>query len=293
MCGIYKIENLINNKKYIGKSINIEKRFKSHIQESFNKNKKSYNHLIHQAIRKYGVENFSFITIEECDDEKLNEREIYWISYYDCCILDGGDKGYNMTRGGDGSSFIDAKKIQELWDKGFSVKEIAEQLYCDRHSISKRLQSYKNYTFEENKRRQYSLVSKSRQKEVFQYDLNGKFIAKYQSVIEASKKTGIGYRTILSNLQGKSYSAGKYRWTYKELSFLDQYNLKGNGYAVPIIQLDLQYNFVNEFLTITEAANSVSANQSSISYALNDINRTVKGYHWIRKNEYEADLAAH
>lgn len=164
MCGIYKIENLINNKKYIGKSINIEKRFKSHIQESFNKNKKSYNHLIHQAIRKYGVENFSFITIEECDDEKLNEREIYWISYYDCCILDGGDKGYNMTRGGDGSSFIDAKKIQELWDKGFSVKEIAEQLYCDRHSISKRLQSYKNYTFEENKRRQYNLVSKSRQK---------------------------------------------------------------------------------------------------------------------------------
>ena len=41
MCGIYKIENLINNKKYIGKSINIEKRFKSHIQESFNKNKKA------------------------------------------------------------------------------------------------------------------------------------------------------------------------------------------------------------------------------------------------------------
>ena len=41
MCGIYKIENLINGKVYIGKSINIKKRFKDHISDSFNENKRS------------------------------------------------------------------------------------------------------------------------------------------------------------------------------------------------------------------------------------------------------------
>lgn len=151
MCGIYKIENLINGKIYIGKSIDIQKRFKTHINNSFNKNNPSYNHLIHKAIRKYGVENFSFDVIEQCDENDLDQKEIYWIRFYDCCVLDGKDNGYNMTRGGEGSSSIDALKMYELWDSGLSIIEIAEELNCDRHAVSARLREYKNYTKEEKK----------------------------------------------------------------------------------------------------------------------------------------------
>ena len=46
-------------------------------------------------MRKYGIENFTFSVIEECSQEQLNEREIYWIEYYDTY-----KNGYNSTLGG-------------------------------------------------------------------------------------------------------------------------------------------------------------------------------------------------
>lgn len=51
---------------------------------------------IYLAIRKYGLENFSFSIIEECRQEELKDREIYWIEYYHTF-----ENGYNATRGGD------------------------------------------------------------------------------------------------------------------------------------------------------------------------------------------------
>jgi group I intron endonuclease len=68
ICGIYKIENLINGKIYIGQSIEIEQRWKKHLAASD-------DFLIHKALRKYGKENFSFTILEECDLLKLDERE--------------------------------------------------------------------------------------------------------------------------------------------------------------------------------------------------------------------------
>lgn len=53
------------------------------------------NHAFHQALRKYGEENFEWIILEECDDTLLNEREIYWIKEKDTY-----NNGYNETRGG-------------------------------------------------------------------------------------------------------------------------------------------------------------------------------------------------
>lgn len=95
MIGIYKIENQINNKIYIGQSVNIEKRWKNHIVASSNKCDKGYEYPLYRAIRKYGIENFNFEVIEECSREELNDREVYWINYYDSI-----NKGYNQTQGG-------------------------------------------------------------------------------------------------------------------------------------------------------------------------------------------------
>ena len=57
---VYKITNKLNNKIYIGQSVNIERRWKEHICD----NRK--NSLIHLAIQKYGKDNFDFEVIEEC-----------------------------------------------------------------------------------------------------------------------------------------------------------------------------------------------------------------------------------
>lgn len=98
MIGIYKITNTKNNKVYIGKSSDIERRWKEHIRHSkdeFTKEKPP----IHRAINKYGVDSFIFQIIEECDEESLNDREVFYINLYDSR---NKEKGYNITMGGDG-----------------------------------------------------------------------------------------------------------------------------------------------------------------------------------------------
>ena len=83
--GIYKIENLNSHKKYIGQSVHIEKRWKQHCQ----KNKTS---LIAKAIQKYGKENFSFEILEKCSIEQLDQREDFFIKYYNSIV----PNGYNV-----------------------------------------------------------------------------------------------------------------------------------------------------------------------------------------------------
>lgn len=85
--GIYKIENLINHKIYIGQSIHIEKRWKEHCQPSSHS-------LIGQAIKKYGKENFSFQILEEVDDiNSLNTLESKYIHQFNSLT----PNGYNIV----------------------------------------------------------------------------------------------------------------------------------------------------------------------------------------------------
>lgn len=106
-CGIYKITNLKNNKIYIGKSENIERRWKGHKEDSFcskkrwEENKRGERTYFHKALRKNGVDAFSWEIIEECKKEELNDKEKYWIAFYN--TFKG--YGYNQTEGGDGYCF--------------------------------------------------------------------------------------------------------------------------------------------------------------------------------------------
>lgn len=94
MIGIYKITNKINNHAYIGQSTRIEHRWKEH-QSSYNWSRESKKPL-YLAFQKYGLENFIFEILEECDKEQLNKKEQYWISYYNTY-----KNGYNQTSGGE------------------------------------------------------------------------------------------------------------------------------------------------------------------------------------------------
>lgn len=94
--GIYCITNKINGKKYIGLSKNIYRRWGEHKRTSFNPSSKEYYYPLHSAMRKYGVEQFSFEIIEKCEESFLKEREKYWINYYNSV-----NTGYNLTLGGE------------------------------------------------------------------------------------------------------------------------------------------------------------------------------------------------
>lgn len=81
MKAIYKWRNLINNKVYIGKSVDIAKRVREYRYEI----NRGHTRPIISALRKYGFENFEFSIIEPCDElsnEELLQREQYWMDYY-------------------------------------------------------------------------------------------------------------------------------------------------------------------------------------------------------------------
>lgn len=87
---IYKIENLLNHHIYIGQSIDPQRRFREHCTKNYH-----YISLVGEAIQKYGKENFSFEVLGWFED--YNEKEKYFISYYDCIA----PKGYNIVEGGE------------------------------------------------------------------------------------------------------------------------------------------------------------------------------------------------
>ena len=75
---IYKIENKLNGKVYIGQTVKtVEKRFNQHKNNS---NKDYFSQIVlYKAFNKYGIENFECVELEEIDNELLDEREKYWI----------------------------------------------------------------------------------------------------------------------------------------------------------------------------------------------------------------------
>lgn len=94
MIGIYKITKKENGKAYIGQSNNIERRFSQHCYKG-----EQARIPLDVAIKKYGKDAFTFEILEECTPEQLNERESYWIKYYDTV-----NNGYNCSEGGDQQS---------------------------------------------------------------------------------------------------------------------------------------------------------------------------------------------
>lgn len=102
VCGIYLIRNKINNKIYIGQSVNIKRRWLEHLRsgqpEKYPiKSQRDMNVPIHKSMQKYGIDNFDITVLEICEQEQLNDKEKYWIK-----ILSSNDKniGYNIGEGG-------------------------------------------------------------------------------------------------------------------------------------------------------------------------------------------------
>lgn len=88
---IYKITNKINNKVYIGQTVqSLSKRFWAHCNNDSCP-------VMHAAIKKYGKENFAIEQIDSTtSNAELDEKEIYWIAFYNSIV----PNGYNRTAGG-------------------------------------------------------------------------------------------------------------------------------------------------------------------------------------------------
>lgn len=102
---IYRITNSINGKSYIGQTTKtLEERWKQHLA-----NYKKLNFYFYRAIRKYGINCWKIEIIEEVEHSLLNDREQYWIAYYNTM-----KEGYNMNTGGGQNSKHSPEVINKL-----------------------------------------------------------------------------------------------------------------------------------------------------------------------------------
>ena len=184
-CGIYIIKNDINDKVYIGQSINIHKRIQEHFWKSECSKDISYNSALHSAIRKYGKEHFYYEILEECDVSLLDEREKEYIKQYNSI----SPNGYNILSGGqqyraEPTRCIDCGKVinkyatrciecyaklmrRTIWPTREELKELirnnsfeslgrrfgvngnAIRKWCDNYHLPRRVKDIKEYSDEE------------------------------------------------------------------------------------------------------------------------------------------------
>ena len=151
ICGIYKITNIVNGHMYIGLSRNCYKRWSDHKTKAIHSSRADdVRKVLYVAMRKYGIENFTFEILEECSIEQLDEREKYWIAYYNT-FLDR--KHYNRDPGGNQTSEhkimrgekspaaklteADVLFCRELYSQGNSnAKEVWELYFQDKIAYS-------------------------------------------------------------------------------------------------------------------------------------------------------------
>lgn len=156
---IYIIKNNINTKVYIGQALDSKKRFRSHCKGDYD------NSLIDKTIQKYGKEHFWF-EILESQIENYNEREKYWIKYYNSYF-----DGYNSTLGGklvELYNWDEEDIVQKYYDLK-SARKVAKVIGCDHNSVDKILNRHniKRFTLSESVATANIIIEKNNFKKTF------------------------------------------------------------------------------------------------------------------------------
>lgn len=216
-CGIYAIRNDLNGKMYIGSSTNVRLRYQTHHRDLCNG--KGINRKLQEDFNKIGCNNFSFIVVELCEDnlDTLRYLESKYISeygYYNCCDVDGKIV-YCYNKQGD---FI--KMYASIREAARELGALSDNIRkcCDgkKKSCSGFQWSYsKVQNIGQYKIKEYTGKSC---KPVYQYDMSGNLLHKYDSIREASRYTNVPRQNISDCLRKNSHrrQAGGYIWKRME-----------------------------------------------------------------------------
>jgi len=293
ICGIYKISNLVNGKIYIGQSVDVYDRIAHHKAEL--RNNRHSNKYLQYSWNKYGEENFSFEIIESCKRNELNNREQYWISYYDSY-----NNGYNHTLGGDGGQIF--TPVLQFDNRGNYLNEYqngivaGEETGINCNSIyaccNLRLLKAGGYIwlYKSNYNGKESLdlyLRSTRLCPVNQYDFNGNLIKQWDSCSEIVNKLNINPIQAL-NHSAKSYHG--YVWRYindlDDLSddyFLDVRNTSAQLKLKPVLQFSLDNILVKEYKSSREVAKD-GHGISMVKKHCKD-GKAYHGFYWKFKND--------
>lgn len=120
--GIYCIENSIDNKKYVGKSSDLCRRFIQYRSDFKRSNSRYLNRYLLNAMNKYGFDSFLFYALEECDSDILADRELWWMLRLRTTER---EYGYNLrldsstsTEVSEDTKALISKRVRKEWSDG-------------------------------------------------------------------------------------------------------------------------------------------------------------------------------
>lgn len=230
-CGIYMIQNKVNNKMYIGQAVDIEDRWGEHrrgLRGGYHHNKHLQN-----SWKRDGEENFEFTVLLECEESNLNMYEEYYIfelMTYDPRV------GYNKDYGGkSGRPTEETKRKLSEARKGEKHHMYGKQL--SEEAKRKMSESHKGRQFSEETRRKLSeakkgkhrseetkrKISENQSKPVVQIDpTTNKIVKVWESSTEAVRQGGFTHGSISRCCNGKLKTHKGYKWVflsdYKKMS---------------------------------------------------------------------------
>ena len=314
---IYKIENLVNGKVYIGQTTQgfnkRYNRFGKNIERVYNFHKKCektnmrHNHHLLQSIEKYGFDNFKVDKIIDYafSEYELDIKEKCWIQYYDSFY-----NGYNMTLGGDsamkGENHLLSRKIIQLSLEGEYIKtwgcmiDVAKYFNINASNITKACKTRNSscqgfvwvYEDEYDPNKNYKYIKKlgSNSRSVIQLDYDGNFINKYDNITIATQFnenfTVVGIYKCCKGIR-KSYK--NFIWLFEEdydKSKDYKYNVKSEGKNKEVLVFDKDMNFIKEYKSISQASKDYEYCTSSIKNYLNHKHTEIKNHIFIYKEEY-------
>lgn len=229
---IYKITNTINGKVYVGQHDGS----KPHYFGS--------GEVLKKAVKKYGKEAFSReIVIEgQFSKQELDALETHYIARFECFFPDFPNKGYNLTRGGDGLC-------------GYVCSEATKELHRAKSPMSK---------------------------PVVKLSLRGTLIAEYRSGKEAGDSLGISSPAIYRACTGENRTAGGFGWMFKKdySNLKGKVAIRKSKAERPVGMYSLTGELLKVHPTIEQAARAIGCKRNGIGNALIGIRPTSNGYQW-------------
>lgn len=295
---IYEAKNLLNGKLYIGCTNNIGQRIRQHILTATN-----CDNEFHKALNKYGITNFSWRVLETCiAKEDAVVLEAKYISDFNTII----PNGYNMAWSNGGSPktrpivclSLDGKfeKRYEYFSDavrdGYDIGSIRASLKSNTRTSFNHIFMYEDDYIKNGAKKYRKPVSKCAKK-IVMCDLDGNFIAEYESVTSASDQTGFNRSNISANLTGMSKTTNNHIFVYKNnypIKDLSVYKKCGKG--IKVVQLDKETGeLLNVFEKISDAGKYIGKSYKNIQKVLGNPNKTAYGYKWMRYDEYMKSIS--
>jgi group I intron endonuclease len=253
---IYKITNNTNGKCYIGETM------KSNPELRWNEHKRKIEKgigcpALQDAIRKYGVENFSFQVLIICFDEDRYHYEKQYIKKYNSIA----PNGYNLTSGGEGGGFYGKTHSDET---KLRITNTSKQRYIDNPEL-KEQNSNKLKSFYSNPENRNKIKEGMENSEKWKNAKRGNYMCR--------KHTD----------ETKLKIANNYHNHFKSILDIEKHReimAKTSGHIV--LQYDSENNFINKYVSVSEASRQTSIPKSTLLKALK--NNTIAGnFIWKRE----------